>query len=215
LDVKKKVDLELVNNKKKNVNKSSMIESNSENLDFYEKFALSTKSVSLQLSKNLKRILIIGKNLIATYNSIQKAFPNAQYIVANESKEFLSRFIENIDSNINTKIKILNLFDGSSLTDFYLEFGKFDLIILSGIFNDYDLSKKRKNNSILFLYKHFLNFDGIFSILDNKKELSDDFIKKLKRLRFFKKSIKSHQQKDSSLQYLIFTKKHRLKLFGD
>jgi len=177
--------------------------------------ALTLKSVSLQSKKNVEKILIIGEDLAILYRSIKKVFPNAHYIFSNKSQKILNLFDKNFDSNFSIKTKVLDIFNGSSLTDFYLEFGKFDLIILSGIFSEYNLNTKKKRNSILFLYKHFLNFDGLFSIFDSKKELSEDLINLLKKMRYFRKIIKSYQEESSLLQYLIFIKKNRLKLFGD
>jgi len=183
--------------------------------DFYENLALTIKSMSLQSKRDIGKILIIGKNLISVYNAMNSVFPDAYYVVSNESQSNLNQFIKQFDLHTSIKIRVLDIFDGSSLTDFYLESGKFDLIVLSGIFDEYELSNRKKRSSIVFLHKNFLNINGIFTILNGEKELTEELINLLKKIKTFKKVIKSYQNQQKSLKYLILTKKSRLKLFGE
>ncbi len=215
MNVKNKSEIELLNDVNKQRKKSSTIDSPSTILDFYETLALTIKSVSLQSKTKIKRIFIIGKNLKQIYSCINKAFPNAQYVFSDSSEIFLKEFIKEIDPNPSVRIKALDIFNGSLLTDFFLEFGKFDLIILSRIFTEYEIHNTKIRNSIRFLYKNFLNLNGMFSILENEKDGSIDLVNLLKRVKSFKKIIKSYQKKGISLQFVIYKKKNRMKLFGD
>ena len=185
------------------------------NSDFYEDLALTIKSVSLQSKRNIGKILIMGEDLQSICNAIIQVFPNAYYVVSNESENILNHFTHKLSLSTSIKTRVLDIFDGSSLTDFYLEFGKFDLILLSRIFDDYELSNRKKRSSIVFLHKNFLNINGLFTILNGEEELTEDLISLLKKIKAFKKVIKSYQKQDKMLKYLIFTKKSRLKLFGD
>ena len=182
---------------------------------FYEKLALTIKSISLQSKRDIGKILILGDNLHSIYISMKKIFPNAYYVMTNNSEKFLKQLEEDFDRKTSIKIRQLDIFSGSSLTDFYLEFGKFDLILLSGIFDDYDMSNRKKKNSIIFLHKNFLNLNGLFGILNGEEVLTQDLLSLLKKIRSFKKVIKTHQKKNMHPKYLIFTKKNRIKLFGD
>jgi len=151
---------------------------------FYEKLALTIKSISLQSKRDIGKILILGDNLHSIYISMKKIFPNAYYVMTNNSEKFLKQLEEDFDRKTSIKIRQLDIFSGSSLTDFYLEFGKFDLILL-------------------------------FGILNGEEVLTQDLLSLLKKIRSFKKVIKTHQKKNMHPKYLIFTKKNRIKLFGD
>jgi len=188
---------------------------NSQKSDFYENLALTIKSISLQSKRNIGKILIIGDDLISIYNAMISVFPDAYYVVSNESQNVLDQLTKQFNLQTSLKTRVLDIFNGSLLTDFYLEFGKFDLILLSGIFDKYDLSTRKKRTSIVFLHKNFLNINGIFTILNGEEQLTEELINLLKKIKAFKKVIKSYQEQDNSLKYLIFKKKTRLKLFGE
>lgn len=183
--------------------------------DFYDNLALTIKSVSLQSKRNIGKILIMGDNLISIYNAMNSVFPDAYYVVSNESENELDQFNKQFDLETSIKTKFLDIFDGSSLTDFYMEFGTFDLILLSGIFDKYDSRNRKKRSSIVFLHKNFLNINGILTILNGDEYLTNELINLLKKIKAFQKVIKSYQKQGTSLKYLIFTKKSRLKLFGE
>ncbi|MEJ2295558.1 MAG: hypothetical protein P8Y23_12450, partial [Candidatus Lokiarchaeota archaeon] len=161
------------------------------------------------------KILILGDKMLPIYKAIKQVCPNAYYVLSNESLTHLDQFINHFEIKPSIELKELDIFNGSSLTDFYLEFGKFDLILLSGIFEKHNLNKRKIRNSVVFLHKNFLNLNGIFCILNDEKILPEELVNILKKIRAFRDIIKSYQQQDKSLRYLIFKKKSRLKLFGD
>jgi len=215
MDTKSETEKKFLKETEKTQKKGNNITHNFQKSDFYEDLALTIKSVSLQSKRDIGKILIMGNNLFSIYNAMISIFPDAYYVVSNESRNELDQFIKQANLQTPIKTRVIDIFDGSSLTDFYLEFGKFDLILLSGIFDEYDLSNRKKRSSIVFLHKNFLNINGIFTILNGEKELTEELINILKKIKAFKKVIKSYQKQDILLKYLIFTKKSRLKLFGE
>lgn len=188
---------------------------NPQNNDFYKDFALTIKSVSFQSKRKIGKILILGDHINPIYNAMISVFPEVYYVVSNVSQNELDQFTKQNKVRSSLKTKVIDIFEGSSLTDFYLEFGKFDLVVISGMFKREKLSDRRKRSSIVFLHKNFLSISGIFAILNGEKKINKNVINLLKKMKAFKKVIKSYQKKGISQKYLIFTKKSRLKLFGE
>lgn len=104
----------------------------------------------------------------------------------------------------NLTVHMLNVYDGLSLFNFVLEYGKYDLIIASEIFNHAPSSSKRRN-SARFIQKHLLNDGGLFCII-TPSTFEEDLISLLSNTKpLLKKTIRKSEDMESA-QITFFMK---------
>jgi len=130
----------------------------------------SLKKILPKINRKIDRILIIGDRISLSYNQLLELFPNSQFFIANKSKNILKSFKLNCKEHRNYSIQVIDIFDGLSLFNFALKYGKFDIIIVSGLYT-YKINKKKLRYSAKFLYKHLVQFDGIFCIVNLTQDL--------------------------------------------
>lgn len=121
------------------------------------------KKLSQNKKRKIKKILIIGEDLLRIYPQLHKIYPDAQFYIVNESKDILKSFLEHYNKEIKYFTHTLNVFKGVSLHDFTYYHGKFDLVIANKIYSQE--RKKKGYLSIRFLYKHYLRQYGILCII--------------------------------------------------
>jgi len=114
------------------------------------------KKLSLNKKRKIKKILIIGEDLLRIYPELHIIYPDAQFYITNKSKEILKSFIEHYNKQQNYSTHTLNVFKGVSLLDFTYNNGKFDLVIVNKI---YSQARKKKDT--------FLSGFYIYIICDN------------------------------------------------
>ncbi len=123
-------------------------------------------------NKELKRILLIGKDLIAIYSLFRWMFPSAHFYIANKSKHILKSFEEHFEKETNYSTYILDILNGASLHDLIYTNSPFDLVIANKIYNN--VKKKKRYLSTRFLYKFYLWQYGTLCLVnylkDSKKE---------------------------------------------
>lgn len=121
------------------------------------------KKILPKINRKINRILIIGDRISLNYNQLSKFLPNSQFFIANKSKNILQSFKLDYKKQRNYTIQVIDIFDGLSLFNFTLKYGKFDIVIVSGLYTC-NINKKKLRYSAKFLYKHLLQFHGIFCI---------------------------------------------------
>ena len=130
------------------------------------------KKLSQNKKRKIKKILIIGEDLFRIYPQLHKISSDAQFYIANKSRDILKSFIEHYNKQQNYSTHTLNVFKGVSLHDFTYYNGKFDLVIANKIYSQ--ARKKKVYLSIRFLYKHYLRQYGILCII-TKNSKGDKF----------------------------------------
>jgi hypothetical protein len=170
-------------------------------MDFYQSLSKKTRSLTANLKKKNKKILLLS-SYPAAYTKFKEDFPDCKFVLVNSN--------ENELNNHNEKTYQLDIFNGSALTDFLMKYGKFDLIIL--IFDSKTYQKRNLKTSILFLFKHFIRKRGYLVLAFNLKDLYEIYVNIFSKSRYHKNLVTSTQSEDSS-NYLIFFKK--LMIFGE
>jgi len=139
--------------------------SNQEQINVFRKIIDLIKVHQKKRKLKIKRILIIGIEPYWDFNDILKEYSKAKIIITDISKEKLKK-VKNISLlNKNVEIEPLNIYNGRVLFNFVMEFGKFNLIIVSNTLN-FAPNKKKRELSAHFIYQHILKKRGIFSIIE-------------------------------------------------
>ena len=140
-------------NSKKEINTQYLTEKKRKILDLnnkkiilseFEEYQILTdliKKLSQNKKRNMKKILIIGEDLLQIYPQLLKISPDAEFYIASKSKDILKSFIEHYNKQQNYSTHTLNVFKGVSLHDFTYYIGKFDLVIANKI---YSQARKKK-----------------------------------------------------------------------
>ncbi len=137
---------------------------NEENLDKFLRLLISGTNIKTG------KILILGGIIGKELESFFKIFPESNFFITDKSKTILNSIKEKYETLKNFSTYVVNAFDGSSLLDFLLRHGKFDLIIVCRL-NDYSPKEVQLLHFYRFLYNHFLKKDGIFCIVINKLKI--------------------------------------------
>ncbi len=172
------------------------------------------KKLSQNKTKKIKKILIIGKDLLRIYPELHVIYPDAQYYITSKSKEILKSFIEHYNKQQNYSTYTLNVFKGVSLLDFTYYNGKFDLVIANKIYSQ--ARKKKRYLSIRFLYIHYLRQYGILCIINYTQNSKGDklsLIEPIKPALEIKIPIKN---KKGSIRFIFYVRRKNLYNFeGD
>ncbi|MFX1444823.1 MAG: hypothetical protein ACFFHV_15530 [Promethearchaeota archaeon] len=147
-----------------------------ENLDKFLRILIS--GINLKTNKILIIGGILGKELERLFN----LFPESQFLITDKSKKTLDLIKERNKAFENFKTYYVNAFDGSSLLDFLLRHGKFDLVIVSRL-KEYSPKEIQLLHFYRFLYNHFLRKKGVFCIIIKESkiwEINHNILKKKK-----------------------------------
>ncbi|NHJ20383.1 MAG: hypothetical protein EAX91_05540 [Candidatus Lokiarchaeota archaeon] len=174
----------------------------------YHIFSNLLKRLNHSKITSMEKILIIGDSLIEIYLQLIKISPNARFYITNSSNKVLESFKKYTKNYENYSTCILDVSKGVSLHDFVFYNGKFDLVIANKAYSQ--LSKKKRNLSLKFLYKHYLRENGILSIISYIRDTIQggkfNFIRNIKPV--LEKEI-SIENKKNSIQFSFFRKNKR------
>jgi hypothetical protein len=130
-----------------------------------------------------------------------------QYFIGNKSKKVLESFKKYHKNHKNYSTYDIDVSKGVSLHDFVFYNGKVDLIIANKVYTQ--LSKKKRNLSIKFLYKHYLSQYGILCIIDNAESTKKaDYNIKRNIKPVLEKEIPIKNEK-SVIRFIFYRKKNR------
>jgi hypothetical protein len=204
-------------NSKRKVNSQQILEGKENIID--KNRLRSSKSVEYQVLsdllkkfnqskiKSMEKILIIGEFLIEIFSQLYKISPDAQFYIANSSNEPLESFKRYFKRYKNYSTYILDVSKGVSLHDFVFYNGKFDLVIINKVYSQ--LSIKKRNLSMMFLYKHYLYQYGILCIITDTKnttQLKSSFIRNIKPV--LEKDIPVKNKKSAD-RFIFYMRKNR------
>ena len=186
-------------------------------LNEFEQYQVLTnliKKLSQSKKRKIKKILIIGEDLLRIYPELHLIYPNAQFYLTNKSKEKLKSFIEHYNKQQNYSTHTLYVLKGVSLFDFIYSNGKFDLVIANKIYSQ--ARKKKRYLSIRFLYIHYLRQYGILCIINYTQNSKGDklsLIEPIKPALEIKIPIKN---KKGSIRFIFYVRRKNLYNFeGD
>lgn len=131
------------------------------------------KIVAQEFKVNIKKILILGAGLGGEYRNLVKIFDNVHYCITDVSESALKSFKLRNKPSSNLKIRILDIFDRYDLMEFSSNFGKFDLVVASGVYR-YGSSDYKRHQSAEFIYSNFLKPNGLFCIVEVRQDPAID-----------------------------------------
>lgn len=206
-------------NSNRKVNNQHLTEKNRKILDLNNfKFILSEfeayrvlinliKKLSQNKIRKIKKILIIGEDQFRIYPQLHKISPDAQFYIANKSKDILKSFIEHYNKQQNYSTHTLNVFKGVSLHDFTYYNGKFDLVIANKIYSQ--ARKKKVYLSIKFLYKHYLRQYGILCIINYTKNSKGDKFSLLENIKPTLEKKIPIKNKKGSIHFIFYVRRKK------
>jgi len=173
----------------------------------YKVLAALIKKLFQNKKRKIKKILIIGEDLLRIYPQLQKISPDAQFYITNKSKDILKSFIEHYNKQQNYSTHTLNVFKGVSLHDFTYYNGKFDLVIANKI---YSQARKRKGYlSIRFLYKHYLRQYGILCIINYTQDSKGDIFRLLENIKPSLEKKFPIKNKKGSIHFIFYVRRKK------
>jgi hypothetical protein len=204
-------------NFKKEIKTQELVEENGKILDLkkikyiigeFEEYEVLMKIIR-NISQNLEisRILIIGDNIISLYSKLLMVFPKAHYYVANKTNSILKSFKEHYKNRKNYNMYILDVLKGVSIHDFIYNNPKLDLVIADKIYSK--VKKKKRYYSINFLYKFYLNQDGILCLISNIQHSEEKKLDYLKPLKPIIEKIIPLKNEKTSVQFSFYLKKNK------
>jgi hypothetical protein len=152
---------------------------------------------------------IFGKEL----DRLFEIFPESQFFITDKSKSIMNSIKEKCEIFENSNLYVVNAFDGSSLLDFLLKHGKFDLVITSRL-NVYSPNNKQIQHFHKFIYKHYLKKNAIFSIIIHDQDTWHNCFKSLKKKKPFINEIINIKNSENPVHILFYRKKKKLASFG-
>lgn len=201
------------------VNIQHLTEKNGEILDLnnnkiiineFEQYQVLTdliKKLSLNKKRKIKKILIIGEDLLRIYPELHIIYPDAQFYITNKSKEILKSFIEHYNKQQNYSTHTLNVFKGVSLLDFTYYNGKFDLVIANKIYSR--ARKKKRYLSTRFLFIHYLRQYGILSIINYTQNSKGDKFSLLETIKPDLEKKIPIKNKKGSIHFIFYIRRKR------
>ena len=149
---------------------------NIENLDKFLRILIAETNIKIE------KILTLGGIFGKELEKLFTLFPESQFLITDKSKSKLKPIKKKYEIFENFSTYVVNAFNGSSLLDFLLRNGKFDLVIVSRL-NVYSPNKVRLLHFYRFIYNHFLKKKGVFcNIIKESKiwEINHTILKKKK-----------------------------------
>jgi hypothetical protein len=166
------------------------------------------RKLSQNKKRKIKKILIIGEDLLHIYPQINEIYPNAQFYITNNSKGILNSFIEHYNKQQNYSTHTLDVFNGASLHDFTYYKGKFDLVIANKIYSQ--KIKKKGYLSIRFLFKHYLRQYGILCIIYYTQNSKGDKFSLLENIEPAQKKKIQIKNKKDSIHFIFYVRKKKI-----
>ncbi len=206
-------------NSNKEVNIQHLTEKNRKILDLnnvkiilneFEEYQVLTdlfKKLSQNKKRKIKKILIIGEDLLRIYPQLHTISPEAQFYITSKSKDILKSFIEHYNKQQNYSTHILDVFKGVSLHDFTYYNGKFDLVIANKIYSQ--ARKKKGYLSIKFLYKHYLRQYGILCIINYTKNSKGDKFSLLETIKPALEKKIPIKNKKGSIHFIFYVRRKK------
>jgi hypothetical protein len=176
-------------------------------LSNYEEYQVLTKIIrNLSQNKDLKRILIIGKDLISIYSQLRSNFPTAHFYIASKSKDILKSFEEHFENENKYSTYILDVLNGASLHDLIYTNSPFDLVIVNKIYNK--VKKKKRYLSTRFLYKFYLQQYGALCLVNYLKDSKKEKFKLSESVKPTLEKKIPVKQENYLVQFIIYSKNH-------
>lgn len=150
------------------------------------------KNYLLKVKTKINKILLIGNKSNYIYDQLHRVFLDAQFIIANRSVKTSNLFNNKNIEEKNYLVHFIDVFDGRALFNFTLKFNKFDLVIISNLYNHYE-NKKRIRYSARFIFKHLIKKKGMFCIINSIQDSESSifpFLIKVKPLLNIKMKMK-------------------------
>ena len=184
----------------------SLFKSN-ENLDKFLRLLISCTNVKTE------KILIMGAMFGKELDRFFELFPESQFFITDKSKSMMNSIKEKYEIFENSNIYVVNAFDGSSLLDFLLKHGKFDLVIASRL-NVYSPNKEQLLHFHRFIYKHYLKKNAIFSIIIHDQDTWLNCFKLLKKKKPFLNEIINIKNSENPVHIIFYKKNKKLVSLG-
>jgi len=140
------------------------------------------KHYLLKFNTKINKILLIGNNANYIYDQLNQLFSDVQFIIANRSVKTSNLFNNKNIEEKNYLVHVIDVFDGRALFNFTLKFNKFDLVIISNLYN-HNENKKRIRYSARFIFKHLIKKKGIFCIIDSIQDSESTIFPYLKKVK--------------------------------
>ncbi|TFG24394.1 MAG: hypothetical protein EU529_04300 [Promethearchaeota archaeon] len=139
------------------------------------------KNYLLKVNTKINKILLIGNKSNYIYDQLHQVFSDVQFIIANRSVKTLNLFNNKNIEEKNYLVHFIDVFDGRALFNFTLKFNKFDLVIISNLYN-HNENKKRIRYSARFIFKHLIKKKGIFCIVNSIQDSESNIFPYLKKV---------------------------------
>lgn len=165
------------------------------------------KKLSQNRKRKIKKILIIGEDLLRIYPQLHKISPDAQFYITSKSKNILKSFIEHYNKQQNYSTHTLNVLKGVSLHDFTYYNGKFDLVIANKIYSQ--ARKKKGYFSIRFLFKHYLRQYGILCIINYTQNSKGDKFCLLETIKPALEKKNPIKNKKGSIHFIFYVRRKK------
>ncbi|MFX1256789.1 MAG: class I SAM-dependent methyltransferase [Promethearchaeota archaeon] len=179
----KKDEINLIKSDKSRIRNSKKKDYNFINHNTVNKSLITIINNNLPKSnKKINKILLIGDNSNYIYDQLNQIFPDARYYITNASENILHFMKNEHSSREKDLVRKLDIFNGRSLFNFTLKFNKFDLVIISNLYNHIE-NKEKVRNSARFIYKHLVKKKGLLCIIPSIRDLESNRISFLKNLK--------------------------------
>ncbi|TFG02420.1 MAG: hypothetical protein EU540_01565 [Promethearchaeota archaeon] len=178
-----KYEVNLVESDKSVIKNSKKKESSINNHNFVSQDLRSIiKNCLLKSNTKINKILLIGNKSNYIYDQLHQVFSDVQFIIANRSVKTLNLFNNKNIEEKNYLVHFIDVFDGRALFNFTLKFNKFDLVIISNLYN-HNENKKRIRYSARFIFKHLIKKKGIFCIVNSIQDSESSIFPYLKKVK--------------------------------
>jgi hypothetical protein len=158
--------------------------------------------------KEVKRILIIGEDLIPIYSNLMVNFPNAKFCITSKSNNILKSFEVHFKDQIGYSTHLLDVQKGVSLHDFIYKRSKFDLVIANKIYSK--LKRRKRYLSIKFLHKHFLHPNGLLCLINYIKDSKTDGFNLLKYVKPVRLETFPIKKSKYSVQFVFYRNNRKI-----
>jgi hypothetical protein len=129
-------------------------------------------------------------------------FPNTKFYITSNSKDTLKSFREHFKEQKSYFSHFLDVQKGVSLHDFTYYYGKFDLVIANKIYSK--IKRRKRYLSIKFLYKHYLQQNGLLCLIDYVQDSKKEKYNLLKYIEPAKIKSIPIKKKDYSIQFIFY-----------
>ncbi|MFX0132453.1 MAG: hypothetical protein ACFFDN_02280 [Candidatus Hodarchaeota archaeon] len=160
------------------------------------------KNYLLKVNTKINKILLIGNKSKYIYDQLHQVFSDVQFIIANRSSNLFNKI--NIEEK-NYLVHFIDVFDGRALFNFTLKFNKFDLVIISNLYN-HNENKKKIRYSARFIFKHLIKKKGMFCIINSIQDSESNIFPYLKKVKPLLNNKIKMKRSEGSLNLTIYIK---------